>query len=309
MTQATTPRRSSRAARTTGKTDRRHLGVLIIGSGFAGLGAAIRLRQGRPRRLPGHRAGQRGRRHLARQHLPRRGVRRPVPPVLVLLRAQPEVVAFVLAAAGDPGLPPLGRREVQRRRQAPLRDRGDARASGTTTRSAGWSTPRAATSAPMCWSAPSARCASRPCPTSRASRTSRASCSTPPAGTTTPTSRASGSRSSAPARRPSRSGRPSPARSATSTSTSARRRGSCRATTGRTRRSRAWPTSTCRSCSGPRARRSTGAARRSSSASPTSRRSCWPPSGWPRRTSPRASPIPSCGRRSRRTGRSAASAS
>src|SRR3954469_6971817 len=43
MTQATTPRRSSRAARSAGKADRRHLGVLIVGSGFAGLGAAIRL--------------------------------------------------------------------------------------------------------------------------------------------------------------------------------------------------------------------------------------------------------------------------
>src|SRR5438270_13214297 len=45
MTQATTPRRSSRAARSAGGTERRHLGVLIIGSGFAGLGAAIRLLQ------------------------------------------------------------------------------------------------------------------------------------------------------------------------------------------------------------------------------------------------------------------------
>jgi cation diffusion facilitator CzcD-associated flavoprotein CzcO len=45
MTQATTPRRSGRAARTVGDTPRRHLGVIIVGSGFAGLGAAIRLSQ------------------------------------------------------------------------------------------------------------------------------------------------------------------------------------------------------------------------------------------------------------------------
>src|ERR1700712_1883516 len=43
MTQAPTRPRTRPAARTGG--ERRHLGVLIIGSGFAGLGAAIRLRQ------------------------------------------------------------------------------------------------------------------------------------------------------------------------------------------------------------------------------------------------------------------------
>ncbi|MFN2561311.1 MAG: flavin-containing monooxygenase [Jatrophihabitans sp.] len=43
MTQATTPRRRSGRARTIGDTPRRHLGVIIVGSGFAGLGAAIRL--------------------------------------------------------------------------------------------------------------------------------------------------------------------------------------------------------------------------------------------------------------------------
>src|ERR1700712_5850001 len=43
MTQAPTRPRTRPAARTGG--ERRHLGVLIIGSGFAGLGAAIRLRE------------------------------------------------------------------------------------------------------------------------------------------------------------------------------------------------------------------------------------------------------------------------
>jgi cation diffusion facilitator CzcD-associated flavoprotein CzcO len=43
MTQATSPRRRSGRARTLGDTPRRHVGVIIVGSGFAGLGAAIRL--------------------------------------------------------------------------------------------------------------------------------------------------------------------------------------------------------------------------------------------------------------------------
>src|SRR3954464_9304113 len=43
MTQATTPRRSARAARSAGKVDRRPPGVLLVGSGLPGLGAAIRL--------------------------------------------------------------------------------------------------------------------------------------------------------------------------------------------------------------------------------------------------------------------------
>ena len=47
---------------------------------------------GRRDRLPRHREGRRRRRHLARQHLPRRGLRRPEPALLVLLRAQPRLV-------------------------------------------------------------------------------------------------------------------------------------------------------------------------------------------------------------------------
>ncbi len=62
-------------------------------------------RRGRLLRLPGRRQGRHGRRHLARQHLPRGGLRRAQPAVLVQLRAQPWLVALVLPAAGDPGLP------------------------------------------------------------------------------------------------------------------------------------------------------------------------------------------------------------
>jgi cation diffusion facilitator CzcD-associated flavoprotein CzcO len=45
MTQAPPFRRPSGAVHLTGSSERRHLGVLIIGSGFAGLGATIRLRK------------------------------------------------------------------------------------------------------------------------------------------------------------------------------------------------------------------------------------------------------------------------
>ena len=128
--------------------------------------------QGRPRRLPRHRARQRGRRHLARQHLPGRRLRRALAPVLVLLRAQPELVALVLPAARDPGLPARRRGQVRRRRQAPVRHRGHPRPVGRRPPAAGSSTPPTATSAPTSSSARSARCASRTCPTSRASRTS-----------------------------------------------------------------------------------------------------------------------------------------
>ena len=79
---------------------------------FRGLCAAIKLAGGRRDRLPRGREGQRRRRHLARQHLPRRRLRRPEPALLVLLRAEPRVVVVVLPAAGDPGLPRAGRRSA-----------------------------------------------------------------------------------------------------------------------------------------------------------------------------------------------------
>ena len=55
------------------------------------------------RRLRRPRARGRGRRHLAGQHLSRLRVRRPVAPVLVLVRAEPRVDADLLAAARDLG--------------------------------------------------------------------------------------------------------------------------------------------------------------------------------------------------------------
>ena len=64
---------------------------LVIGAGFAGLCAAIKLQEDGETRLPRRREGPRRRRHLARQHLPRRGLRRPEPALLLLLRAQPRL--------------------------------------------------------------------------------------------------------------------------------------------------------------------------------------------------------------------------
>ena len=57
--------------------------------GFGGLGAAIRLRQAGVTDFVILERADRGRRHLARQHLPRLRLRRAVAPVLVLVRAEP----------------------------------------------------------------------------------------------------------------------------------------------------------------------------------------------------------------------------
>ena len=53
-------------------------------------------RRGRRARLRRHREGQRRRRHVAHQHLPGCGVRRPEPAVLLLLRPQPRLVEGLL---------------------------------------------------------------------------------------------------------------------------------------------------------------------------------------------------------------------
>ena len=69
--------------------------VLVIGTGFSGLGMAIELKRARRARLRGAREGSRRRWHVARQHLSRLRVRRAVAHVLVLVRAEPELVADV----------------------------------------------------------------------------------------------------------------------------------------------------------------------------------------------------------------------
>ena len=83
---------------------------------------AARLR--RHRRL---REGRRRRRHLAREHLPGRGVRRPVAVLLLLVRAQPALAASLLAPAGDPRVHQQGRRRPRRPAPRAVRHRGHRR--------------------------------------------------------------------------------------------------------------------------------------------------------------------------------------
>ena len=61
-------------------------------------------RRGGAHRLHGLREGRPGRRHLAREHLSRAGVRRAVAPLQLLVRARIRSGATVLARRGDPGL-------------------------------------------------------------------------------------------------------------------------------------------------------------------------------------------------------------
>ena len=79
--------------------------VLIVGAGFGGIAAAIELQRHGFDDVTILERAPRARRHVAPQHLPGRGLRRPEPPLLVLLRAAPRLVAAVLAAARDPRLP------------------------------------------------------------------------------------------------------------------------------------------------------------------------------------------------------------
>ena len=85
-----------------------HVRVGIVGTGFSGIGMAIRLQAGGHRRLRRARARRRRRRHLARQHLPGLRLRRAVAPVLVLVRAEPRLEPHLLAPARDLGLPAPG---------------------------------------------------------------------------------------------------------------------------------------------------------------------------------------------------------
>ena len=62
--------------------------IAIIGTGFGGLGTAIRLKQEGVEDFVVLERVERRRRHLARQHLPRLRVRRRVAPLLVLVRAR-----------------------------------------------------------------------------------------------------------------------------------------------------------------------------------------------------------------------------
>ena len=89
--------------------DRRHRLLGARHGDQAETGGRARLRAARARR--------RHRRHLAREHLSGLPLRRALSPLLVLVRAEPELVEHLLAAGGDPRLPE-GRREPPRRAAA-----------------------------------------------------------------------------------------------------------------------------------------------------------------------------------------------
>ncbi len=107
-----------------------HVRVAIVGSGFAGLGTAIRLKQrGISDFVVLERADEIGGR-LARQRLPGLRLRRPLAPLLVLVRAEPGVDARLLAAAGDLGVPPALRAPVRARAAPAPRPRAPGGALG-----------------------------------------------------------------------------------------------------------------------------------------------------------------------------------
>ena len=115
----------------------RSVEVLIVGAGFGGIAAAIELARHGIDDVTILERAPRARRHLVLQQLPRRRVRRAQPPLLVLLRPAPRLVAAVLAAGGDPRLP--ARRRARPRRRAPGRSQTapSPRARGTSSAAAG----------------------------------------------------------------------------------------------------------------------------------------------------------------------------
>ena len=92
-----------------------HRRVAIIGAGFGGLGAAVALRRAGIDDSGDHRGRRRRRGHLAAQHLSRRRLRHPEPPLLVLVRAQQILEPHLRSAARDPGLPRVGGRRLRSR--------------------------------------------------------------------------------------------------------------------------------------------------------------------------------------------------
>ena len=200
--------------------------VAIIGSGFSGIGLAIRLRQeGVEDFVVLERNDGVGGTWWANTYP---GCACDVPSHLYSFSfaPNPDWTRDLLAPARDPRVPAPRRRRARRDAARPARHRGARRALGRT--SAGSSTPRRARCARRSWSAPPARWSSPGCPTSPASSASRATRSTPPAGTTPCRCAASAWRRSGPARRRSSSCPGSRPRSSSCTSSSAPRRGSCR---------------------------------------------------------------------------------
>ena len=116
---------------------RRPPSIAVVGGGFGGVGAVTMLRRAGYENVTVFERGERDRRRLAPQHLPRRRLRRPLAPLRVLLRSQPAVVAPLRAPGRDPGLP-RGRRAPPRRAGAdPHVDRGARGALGRRARHVG----------------------------------------------------------------------------------------------------------------------------------------------------------------------------
>ena len=161
--------------------------IAIVGSGFSGLGMAIRLKQEGHEDFVVLERGRRRRRHLALQHLPRLRLRRPLAPLLLLLRAQSRLEPDLLAPAARSA--PTCAAAPTTSAFAPTSASGTRSPAppGTRTPSAGRSRRRAGRCARACSSPAWAPSPSRRSPTSRASSASRAPPSTPPAGTTTTT--------------------------------------------------------------------------------------------------------------------------
>ena len=78
--------------------------ILIIGSGFGGLGLAIRLKRAGIESFTILEQGDDARRHVARQHVPRRRLRRAVDALLLLVRAEDRLDAEVVGPGRDPRL-------------------------------------------------------------------------------------------------------------------------------------------------------------------------------------------------------------
>ena len=91
-----------------------HVRVAIVGTGFAGLGMAVRLRQAGIEDFVVLERAERRRRHLARQHVPRLPVRRPShlyslsfapnPDWSRTFSPRPEIQAYLRGFADDYGL-------------------------------------------------------------------------------------------------------------------------------------------------------------------------------------------------------------
>src|SRR3954464_6469960 len=97
--------------------------IAIVGAGFGGLGAAIRLAQNgfddyvvlqRSRDAGRARPPRRRGRHRVSQHVPGLPVRRALEPLLVLVRPQAGLDPQLPRAAADPRLPARLRRALRR---------------------------------------------------------------------------------------------------------------------------------------------------------------------------------------------------